>query len=311
MPIFINIAAHIIKQILNYQTIINDFFKTTITSSYRTSFCVFNNISHYFTDKNSNSFKFARIIAIILTLVLMVCGSLLIAYDDFSQDQNTKNLNSEISMLKEDLNHARDSVGTLIKISGKTITDTLEKLKSQQTTIQESLNPFIEIAKSKYPNLSQEMGLQNLQFDLTDIKKNITDQSKRRESEEILKKTPPNLDFGLMYDKRKGLALMIYFKNKIPILINYAVKEVSSSKILVSDYNRKWRINPNSLSDNLYVLGLGDFSENVGVKNEPFKIKLTFSYESYYFDESQDFKLKVFKEKYYILDIQKGELKEL
>jgi hypothetical protein len=107
-------------------------------------------LDYYFSDKNSQSFKLTRAIATGLTLLIMVCGAIAIAYDDFSQEQNTKNLNSEISLLKDGLNNARDSVGTLVKISGKVITDTLNKVKDQQNKIQESLKPFLKIAQASF-----------------------------------------------------------------------------------------------------------------------------------------------------------------
>lgn len=59
------------------------------------------------------------------------------------------------------------------------------------------------------------------------------------------------------------------------------------------------------------MLALGDFTKNVGVRTEPFKIKFSFCYESYYFEESQDNRLEGWAEKYYMVDIQNRELKEL
>lgn len=268
-------------------------------------------LDHYFTDKNSNSFKLARVVAMGLTILLMVSGTVVIAYDEFSQDRNTENLNTEISNVNGDLNSARDSIGTLVKVSGKVVTDTLEKLKNQLTKMQESLGPFLKIAQSKYPLLPPEMGLQRLQYDLTGIKNELAGARERKEKEDAFKKTPPNIDFGLMYPQGHGMAMFIIFKNDVPILINYAVKEVSTGKTLAYDYDGKWRINPASLANNIYTLALGDFTTNVGTRTEPFKIKFSFSYESYYYEESQDFKLKGFVEKYYMVDIQKRELKEL
>ena len=261
-------------------------------------------LDHYFEDKNTSAFKSTRKVFIILTIVLMIFGVGIISYDEYEQEKKENRLNLEITSLNESLNDSRDSIGTLIKISGKEVVDTIGKFKA-------AFFSFLDFAQAKYPLLSPEMAIEKLQLDLTGIKSELDNQRMNKETEDALKKTPPSIDFGLMYPTGRGLIMFVIFKNNVPIIYNFAIKEVSTGKTLASDHQLEWRLNPVSLKNNTHMVALGEFTTNVGVRTEPFKVKFTFSYESYFFKESQDWKLRGFVEKYYMIDMQKHELKEL
>lgn len=102
-------------------------------------------------DKRKKIFKTLRNVLIFLTIISLAIGIYITINDD-----NEKKI--EIKSLKENLDTARN---------------TLSYIKANGDTLKNQIKPFLELAKSKYPNLNEDVALDSLKNKIEKLDSNF------------------------------------------------------------------------------------------------------------------------------------------
>lgn len=140
----------------------------------------------------------------LISLSFAFVGGILIAWAKLKQDKSSSDKSDRI------LNFSTESTKSLEKLGIKADTSLSEilLLKSQITALNQQLIPFKNIAKSKYPSLTETEGLKKLQNHISEIEsRTIQLQEKATELENKVKprelsEHQKNLLYSLLNDKR-------------------------------------------------------------------------------------------------------------
>ncbi|MDP2981722.1 MAG: hypothetical protein Q8O92_00140 [Candidatus Latescibacter sp.] len=119
-------------------------------------------IDHRWKDRRTKKYKYAKILFIVIIFVAVVF-TIITTVIDYQNEQNTKKQLDDLKKLTilTDLNAVHRE---------KQAISERESLKIKLVDLQDKLDPFLEIAKSKYPRLPTEEALKYLSQEIENIK---------------------------------------------------------------------------------------------------------------------------------------------
>lgn len=181
-----------------------DWFKITLQLLIGVSALLAIYLDYKWYDKRTKLFKRARNFLITTTIVSLLGSLAITTIEEKKQTIEKKQLTDNLSAL-------RDSLATIKEIG--------LKLNNQ-------IEPFLELAREKYPNLPIEQALRKLEEETKELqlKTDILEEKEiTRNDKEIelvkLKRTPPDVNFELdLIDN--DLLILIKFNNEVPIKIS-------------------------------------------------------------------------------------------
>ena len=158
-------------------------------------------LDYKWTDKRKNIFKKTRNWLIVIMGVILIFSVGLTIHDDKEQKNEKLKLNNDLSDLK----------------------DSLSVIKKIGIDLNAQIEPLINIAKEKYPDLPIEEAIKKLEIEIDSLElktftlEEINRNNKiEKEKLEELKTTIPDVDFSLVI-KDNSLYVVAIFKNMVPI----------------------------------------------------------------------------------------------
>ncbi len=256
-------------------------------------------LDYKWQDKRTKEFKISRNILFALTFLVLLI-SIKIIYDDetersYEKIERQKQLNSMV--------------------------DSLSEIKSISFALKQQLEPIIQLAKTRYPNLEPGEAwkmikkdidsLQNRTFELEVVNKNNL---LEKTNFEKLKRTEPKFTCNLRLEIDKGevyLTLQFDFHNEVPITYRPSIENHENLDIAPKLFSKVPECYPSKENGNWFKYKysrLQDLRYLSGTKNI---ISMTLSYQSVYKEQVPDLKLggKIIKK--YNLDLIEQRLTEL
>ncbi len=182
-----------------------------------------------------------------------------------------------------------------------------QKMNELVTNVKESkqlLEPFANLARELYPTLSQEEALVRLhaRFDtletrvgsigsgLSEVAASDSARAAKEQLTETRKMTPPSIEARLQMDHNRQVYVVINFLNEVPIEVSYKLESRVGEKVYSSHTNSGFKLNPSN--GRTLQLIKDDFNFRDNLPKEPSELELTIFYESIYFKEIGDAKLR-------------------
>ncbi len=119
-------------------------------------------LDHVWSDKRTKLHKRIKILLLILMLVLLIGSASLRIVEDSSSQQLMEKVSS--------LQIKNDSLMASVREKDKTAHKDMIALQGKITDLESKLEPFIEIAISKYPNLGVDIALNQLSREIAEAK---------------------------------------------------------------------------------------------------------------------------------------------
>ena len=249
-------------------------------------------------DKRTKSFKKGRDFLRLFTILILLF-SISITYID------ERNSNIEKKELKNDL---------------KSMSDSLSDIKQIGMKLNTQIQPLINLAKQKYPNLPLEEALIKLESEIDSLQKKTSslesNDEKRKLNEQklsILKKTKPKLDFALSLKNNK-LSLVIKFLNEVPIQFRPYLSDIRNEQgtSFKKPGNRVYdnqQAFPNTVKENSTTFEFFDLTGYNLPQTSTYLFKVFVHYKSIYSDVNNPELKEETREVNYVLDPVSMEMK--
>lgn len=254
-----------------------------------------NYLDYKWYDKRKTSFKKGRNVLIIIT-GLIICGSVFITIIDDNQNEKTDlAINNNLSSLKDSLSE--------IKINGLELSKQIE--------------PFLLLAKQKYPNLPISEALMLIRNKIDSLEEVATilkgKEEKRSYTEsqfEILKNTKPQIDAKIFINDKDEIIFNIRLLKNVPLRFKPDMSLSSNGYgLIVRIFTSLPEIYPKEGILN-YNYKYGNLNELKYVQEVATKITMTVYYESIYANESK-LNLRDEIKKEYMIDVKNKTLKPI
>ncbi len=250
-------------------------------------------IDYKWHDKRKKLFKRLRLFLILLAILGLGFSVTLTVIDDRDKSTEISNLNSQLAMA----------------------TDKLDTIQESSKRVENKLQPFLDLAAYRFPDLDTNSALKKLRTELqllNDRTDYLTEAEQSRQQEEnnfqLLKNTPPSLD---MIARIEGdfVHVGVIFKNKVPVYANYSlvhkVGNIDQSRITGGGKTEIYP--PLKNSPVFFPPSMGILQESQReLKNQ--KVIITLNFESIYFKETLDPRLKGQMSKVFRMDQILGRL---
>jgi hypothetical protein len=245
-------------------------------------------------DKRRVIFKKLRNALIGFTILSLVTGLIVTVSDEIKKD-------AEINLLQSKLDSAQNI---------------LLYIKSNGDTLNARLQPILAFVHGRYPNLSFEDAVDSLKLTISRLDRKTSDLNVKdslRNVDELrlrtLMQTPPSITAQLLMDSGRNIYLEVRFINKVPINFEYSLVHSLESKRLSQGGTSFSEVYPPQNNQALLVKDQFNFPAHIP-KNELSFLSLEINYESIYFKQSYDAKLKRNFKKDYVIDPQRNSLTE-
>lgn len=250
-------------------------------------------IDYKYHDKRTVKFRRLRLFLIYFSVVLIVGNIVLTIYDENNKKEESKDLQSNLYNVQNRLDSTRIILNTI---------------KENGDNINAKLEPFLEIAKSKFPGLSSSAALDSLVLEIKQLSSKTSNLEKlefeRHQKEadlELLKKTKPLLEGVLSMDKNKNMYVGIKILNNVPVNLRYSLIHSYDGQIKNTSGNNIMDLYPTLDKQLVYYKDFMNFPELIPKTKYSF-IKLDVYYESVFLKEDRTLNLRSFLSKNYRID---------
>lgn len=143
------------------------------------------NLDYVWHDKRTRKFKSMRLFLYLLTVITLILSIVVSIQDDKQHKNEIKQLTFALDTLQKQTSEIRIEA----KHSGIRQKSQMELLIESNKILRESLAPFQELAKERYPGMGDKKALEKLELDIAEVEKRAT------EIEDTMKSIP---EYGLV-----------------------------------------------------------------------------------------------------------------
>ena len=136
------------------------------------------NLDYLWHDKSTLKFKRTRLFLYFLAGITLILSVVVTIQDDRQHKDEINQLTSSLCELKKETSTLR----TEAQNTGKEQTSKMEELIDGNKRLQDSLAPFQDIAKKRYPGLESKDALEKLKSDITAVEKRAAELEKKVEA---------------------------------------------------------------------------------------------------------------------------------
>ena len=250
-------------------------------------------LDYIWTDKRRTIFKHGRSILFWIMVIIIAINIYLVI-------QNEKNVTKEKVSLQNELNNLKDTLSSVKHISEELII---------------KMDPIIEMAQYRYPNLSEKEALYKLRLDFQKLE-NLTETLKEKEqirntkdhALEKQKQTKPDVDANLEINENGDVFFKFKFENDVPTRYNPDLYLEENGFGLLTRIYTKWpEIHP--VIGRIYAHKYDNVKNLNYVQEKEAIIVMRIQYESIYIAETGNSDLKGIILKRYLLNIPKKTFK--